>query len=1044
MSIFDSHSEKKAQSMIFLLSLFLFHSSSFYFDPYDYIFMIQDFLDQQDGDISIDGIDFRDWIKDLRIYQEKLVVVENYLYLNNFTLFNLNIVNISAEDTSSGDTKTLTVSLFVNDVNISSTDIHVPVIPDPTHVSIRVHDLFVKIPIVFNSNSTGYVSSVSIEPKTITVTKGSVDVDSDNYEFIIKELLKSFLPNIFQNLIGNNVPTILNNLFDQLNTFGDPYMSLLKIQAVQNWAEKYFDIDPTAIKDLRTASVIDMFRFLLNVFIAPGGKFDINWVFNKLTNDTGIFPLSNYQDTMNFTMPINFSLPIENVADFNFTIKEMTLSGLNTFKDFNFFSAKNGYTFDSSLGISNLSINIEFGMSVYVYDHPTISYGGNILTVDDNITITLNDNKLSFELQLVSPKDAGDDYTDGQCMNISCIEALFTPNETRINSIHTENDLELLKIFPVDYNESSQEYALENSIYIALQNSLKFFQNKYSSVFGFYTNALFNIYLLPVVDNLITELLESAYCPDFDYERAVAFNLPVTMIGLGAGIGVVLIIYLVLCFSEPFRNQVRYRKLQKLVSSGEFNLSSLTTFDGTKEFENAGCLTNLFRDDSKGSLMMDKKLPLWIRMLMPLLIFINIAIFVSSNSGLGIAILLKIYVSETRVIELPSLFNFYLLVSVHDIWVENAKLLATLITVFSIIWPYVKLLLMLFVWMAPTTFLNKKRREGILKVLDALGKWSFFDTFVMSIIIAGFGLVLEFPIQDPSCPESIRFRLMTVPDYAFFALAIGTVFSLTLSHVMLALHRYADDVLDQNSDNSKESMFNACPNVFYRHFITFSIFATFVLFAVGIFLNTFSLNFVGLVGYIMELLGIENIRYYSVFSIASKVIETAEDPNSFGIRFVQVLYIIIALIIPFLHVLALFILWVVPFSKRVQIYLYKTCEILYSWASLDVLAISLLGALTEVASFAKSLSLSNCGAINPTIAGYFYDVPYVTGHEYCFDAYTVFKEGAWILFVGSFLQNFITIAVNYYSKKALHKQVSSDSIAVSTTQSLLSEKKMLV
>ena len=1033
--------------MFSLLFLFSKHATSLWIDPQDYYFMLQDFLDQQSGEISIDGVDFRQWLQGLKIFEEKIVLKENYFYLNNVTIHNMNFTKITAEDTSTAQTKSLTVGLYLDTINVSSETFHVPLVSDPKNFTVYVKGLSLSIPIVFNTNSTGYVSSVSISQDSISVGKESFIIDADNDRILIgilQTLMNWAFPTIFQNVIASNIPPLFNSLFDTLNQYGDPYLSILRTQMIPNWAEKFFNIDPNAIKDLRATSVIDAFRFFLNVFFAPGGQFDINWVFNKLTNGTGTFPLSEYQEVLNFSMPINLSLAIPNVADFNFTIKEMTLRGLDTFKDFHFFTAKNGYTFDSSFGLNNLSVNVEFGMSTLVHDNQYVSYGGNVLSVDDNITISVNDNKINFELQLVSPKDAGSDYTDGQCMNLSCIEAIFTPNETRINSVHAQTSIDLLKIFPVDFNESSPQFSLEYSIYIAVQNAINFFQNQYTSVFNFYLNAALNIYLLPIIDDFITNTLESAYCPEFDYERAVAFNLPVTMIGIGAGIGAVLILYLILCFSEPFRNQVRYRKLQNLVTSGEFNLSSLTTFDGTKEFESGGCLTNLFRDDSKGSLMMDKKLPLWIRMLMPLLIFINIAIFVSSNSGLGIAILLKIYISESRVIELPSLFNFYLLKSVHDIWVENAKLLATLITVFSIIWPYVKLLLMLFVWMAPTTFLNKKRREGILKVLDALGKWSFFDTFVMSIIIAGFGLVLEFPIQDPECKESLRFRLMTVPDYAFFALAIGTVFSLTLSHIMLALHRYVDDVLDDNSDNSKESLFKTCPNPFFRHFITFSIFSTFVLFAVGVFLNTFSLNFVGLVGYIMELLGIENIRYYSVFSIASKVIETAEDPNSFGIRFVQVLYVIIALIIPFLHVLGLFILWVIPFSKRVQIYLYKTCEVLYSWASLDVLAISLLGALTEVASFAKSLSLSNCGAINPIIAQYFGDVPYVPGHEYCFDAYTVFKEGAWILFVGSFLQNFITIAVNFYSKKALHKQASSDPLAPSSTHSLISEKKMLI
>ena len=103
---------------------------------------------------------------------------------------------------------------------------------------------------------------------------------------------------------------------------------------------------------------------------------------------------------------------------------------------------------------------------------------------------------------------------------------------------------------------------------------------------------------------------------------------------------------------------------------------------------------------------------------------------------------------------------------------------------------------------------------------------------------------------------------------------------------------------------------------------------------------------------------------------------------------------------------------------------YKACEVLYSWASLDVLSFSLLGVLTEVANFAKNLATGNCGAFNTIIAEYFYDLPYVTGHELCFDAYITFSAGAWILLVGSVLQNYLTITINIYGKKALYREES--------------------
>ena len=990
-------------------------------------------LEELNVPVSIDGVSLREWIKDLRIYQEKLIVVENYLYFNNFSLYDMEITNITATDSSSGETKSLTISLTLKSVDVYVEDIHIPIIPDPTHFSAEIHDLYVQIPIIWNYQENGYISSVSIDAKSISVTKSSIDVHSDKYQFIIKGLLDSYFENIFQRLIADNIPTLINNIFDKLNQYGNPYLKMLEIQKPIDWAAKLFNIDPNSIKDLRTASVIDTFRFFFNVFFAPGGQFDINWVFDRLTNYTGAFPISQFQDELNFTMPINLSYSIPNVADLNFSINELSLTGVNTFKDFSFFNAKNGYTFDSSFGISNFSINVAFGVAVHVYDNQYISFGGNTLSLEDNIIFSINDNKLGFELQLVSPKDAGSDYTDAQCLNIPCIAAIFNPNETRTNSINIHSIIDLLKITPA--NESQGYDNLEYIIILAIQSTLTFLQTQFASVFDFYTNAFINVYILPSINTAISDALNSSSCPYFDYNRSVAFNLMATMIGIGACAAILILLYLFICYAEPFRNQIRYQKLSKLATNGEFDLTSLVSIDGTKEFENAGFVSQLFRDDDKGSLMMNKKLPLWVRMLMPLLIFVNIAIFISSNWGLGIQILLKIYISESRVVELPSLFDFYLLKSVVDIWNSNAKFLASLITIFSIIWPYIKLFLMLFVWILPTTFLNKKHREGILKVLDALGKWSFFDTFAMSVIIAVFGVVLEFPIQDPACPQSLKFRLMTVPDYAFFALAIGTVFSLALSHLMLALHRHVDDVLDETENNEKQSIFKVCNNFFISHSITLGIIINTALYIVGISIRAFSMNFVGLTGYIMSLLNLENIRHYSVFNIASKVIETAENPNSFPIRFVQILYIIIAMIIPFLHLICLFILWIIPFPRKIQIYIYKLSEILHSWSSLDVLTFGLVCAMPEIASFGKSLALQWCTPLNKIIAEYYADLPFVPGHELCFDAYAVSLPGTWVLLAGSILENFLSIVINSYSKKVIGKNTPSDSINSHETRS---------
>jgi hypothetical protein len=64
-----------------------------------------------------------------------------------------------------------------------------------------------------------------------------------------------------------------------------------------------------------------------------------------------------------------------------------------------------------------------------------------------------------------------------------------------------------------------------------------------------------------------------------------------------------------------------------------------------------------------------------------------------------------------RKIKAPSLFDFSLVNSVHDMWLAGSEVLSFLITVFSGVWPYLKLILMLISFCLPTSILSYKRRE---------------------------------------------------------------------------------------------------------------------------------------------------------------------------------------------------------------------------------------------------------------------------------------------------------------------------------------------
>ena len=90
-----------------------------------------------------------------------------------------------------------------------------------------------------------------------------------------------------------------------------------------------------------------------------------------------------------------------------------------------------------------------------------------------------------------------------------------------------------------------------------------------------------------------------------------------------------------------------------------------------------------------GSLCYHPKVPTFARWMVPLWILAAISIFLSGNCSIGASVNLIGTVAGDH-IQLPSLFDFGLANSIHDMWHAQVYLLALLIAVLSGAWPYTK------------------------------------------------------------------------------------------------------------------------------------------------------------------------------------------------------------------------------------------------------------------------------------------------------------------------------------------------------------------
>jgi hypothetical protein len=127
--------------------------------------------------------------------------------------------------------------------------------------------------------------------------------------------------------------------------------------------------------------------------------------------------------------------------------------------------------------------------------------------------------------------------------------------------------------------------------------------------------------------------------------------------------------------------------------------------------------------------------PAWVRYGIPLFLLATLVLLINADVGSGVSadyILMKDGdVEETRALLTVSVFS-----SVRELWNNGSYPLAILIAVTSIAWPYVKIILSFYAWMKP--YYNPRKREFLIEVIDALGKWSFVDIVVLVEIMVAF------------------------------------------------------------------------------------------------------------------------------------------------------------------------------------------------------------------------------------------------------------------------------------------------------------------
>ena len=246
----------------------------------------------------------------------------------------------------------------------------------------------------------------------------------------------------------------------------------------------------------------------------------------------------------------------------------------------------------------------------------------------------------------------------------------------------------------------------------------------------------------------------------------------------------------------------------------------------------------------------------------------------------------------------------------------------------------------------------------MLAFVDAFGKWSLVDAFVMILFRVAFRFTLATPKSSDG--ESVRLDVDVEANWGFHSFVLATVASLALGHVALAWHREAtaedeapsedveDDRVDEGNRSRRRSVVVAG---------TLALAAALTL--VGAFVTSIRFEFGGLTGALLGARGAR--RDYSLVSLAARL-----PPGSASAAAAW----IFAVAMPLASVAACAALEFAPatifrFSTRRT--LEVTAGVTRAWAALDVFLVAALAAVAQIRRFASFVVGDSCDAVNAAI-----------------------------------------------------------------------------
>mmetsp|Transcript_26664 Transcript_26664/g.73335 ORF Transcript_26664/g.73335 Transcript_26664/m.73335 type:complete len:2366 (+) Transcript_26664:359-7456(+) len=224
--------------------------------------------------------------------------------------------------------------------------------------------------------------------------------------------------------------------------------------------------------------------------------------------------------------------------------------------------------------------------------------------------------------------------------------------------------------------------------------------------------------------------------------------------------------------------------IESLSNEGQF------LFDRQRKKER---ITEEWLDENTTSLFASSSIPKFVRWGVPILIILNLVLYLGGHFGLISIVNLEVALAGES-FTIRNFLEFRFLDSTWQTYQNGGAEMVILLWIFTGIWPYIKLILSLIIWVVPPKYLGVKQRGTMLLWIDALARLSIIDIFTL---IIGFAILFVFigGRDSPNDGEGAYYALkaIVVPKAGCYCIVVAQRISRVSSQFLLEYHEIVVD-----------------------------------------------------------------------------------------------------------------------------------------------------------------------------------------------------------------------------------------------------------